>query len=80
MKKIFFSQTCTSSSNYKVEESYHFFPSRTSSTASSTTVKRSLMLPNHSTPFKKVRPSLDYGGWNKQRPSTLAQPQPPLQG
>uniref|UniRef100_I3KJB3 Ubiquitin carboxyl-terminal hydrolase n=1 Tax=Oreochromis niloticus TaxID=8128 RepID=I3KJB3_ORENI len=42
--------------------------------------KRSLMLPNHSTPFKKVRPSLDYGGWNKQRPSTLAQPQAPLQG
>uniref|UniRef100_A0A671U501 Ubiquitin carboxyl-terminal hydrolase n=1 Tax=Sparus aurata TaxID=8175 RepID=A0A671U501_SPAAU len=47
----------------------------------STSVKRSLMLPNHSTPFKKVRPSsVDYGGWNKQRPSTLAQPQPPLQG
>uniref|UniRef100_A0A3Q3VY28 Ubiquitin carboxyl-terminal hydrolase n=1 Tax=Mola mola TaxID=94237 RepID=A0A3Q3VY28_MOLML len=40
----------------------------------------SLMLPNHSTRFKKVRPSLDYGGWNKQRPSTVAQPQPPLQG
>uniref|UniRef100_A0A671U5Y0 Ubiquitin carboxyl-terminal hydrolase n=1 Tax=Sparus aurata TaxID=8175 RepID=A0A671U5Y0_SPAAU len=52
-----------------------------SSTAQSTSVKRSLMLPNHSTPFKKVRPSsVDYGGWNKQRPSTLAQPQPPLQG
>uniref|UniRef100_A0A8C2J945 Ubiquitin carboxyl-terminal hydrolase n=1 Tax=Cyprinus carpio TaxID=7962 RepID=A0A8C2J945_CYPCA len=27
-----------------------------------------------------VRPTLDYGGWNKPRPSTLAQPQPPLQG
>uniref|UniRef100_A0A8D3CLA9 Ubiquitin carboxyl-terminal hydrolase n=1 Tax=Scophthalmus maximus TaxID=52904 RepID=A0A8D3CLA9_SCOMX len=55
-------------------------PLRPSSTAQSTTAKRSLMLPNHSTPFKKVRPSVDYGGWNKQRPSTLAQPQPPLQG
>uniref|UniRef100_A0A669EL24 Ubiquitin carboxyl-terminal hydrolase n=1 Tax=Oreochromis niloticus TaxID=8128 RepID=A0A669EL24_ORENI len=51
-----------------------------SSTAQTPTAKRSLMLPNHSTPFKKVRPSLDYGGWNKQRPSTLAQPQAPLQG
>uniref|UniRef100_UPI0037E7051E ubiquitin carboxyl-terminal hydrolase 37 n=1 Tax=Semicossyphus pulcher TaxID=241346 RepID=UPI0037E7051E len=56
----------------------HSFLDRQSSTAQTT--KRSLMLPNHSTPFKKVRPSLDYGGWNKQRPSTLAQPQPPLQG
>uniref|UniRef100_A0A672T450 Ubiquitin carboxyl-terminal hydrolase n=1 Tax=Sinocyclocheilus grahami TaxID=75366 RepID=A0A672T450_SINGR len=37
-------------------------------------------LTNHSTPFKKVRPTLDYGGWNKPRPSALAQPQPPLQG
>uniref|UniRef100_A0A667ZZW6 Ubiquitin carboxyl-terminal hydrolase n=1 Tax=Myripristis murdjan TaxID=586833 RepID=A0A667ZZW6_9TELE len=51
-----------------------------SSTTQTPTAKRSLMLPNHSTPFKKVRPSLDYGGWNKQRPSTLAQSQPPLQG
>lgn len=58
----------------------HSFLDRPSSTAQTTTVKRSLMLPNHSTPFKKSRPSLDYGGWNKQRPSTLAQPQPPLQG
>ncbi|KAI3355903.1 hypothetical protein L3Q82_004451 [Scortum barcoo] len=57
----------------------HSFLDRPSSTAQTTTAKRSLM-PNHSTPFKKVRPSLDYGGWNKQRPSTLAQPQPPLQG
>lgn len=56
----------------------HSFLDRPSSTAQTT--KRSLMLPNHSTPFKKVRPSLDYGGWNKQRPSTLAQSQPPLQG
>ncbi|KAM9850937.1 ubiquitin carboxyl-terminal hydrolase 37 [Aulostomus maculatus] len=56
------------------------FLERPSSTSQTTTAKRSLMLPNHSTPFKKVRPSLDYGGWNKQRPSTLAQPQPPLQG
>ncbi|XP_028289455.1 ubiquitin carboxyl-terminal hydrolase 37 [Parambassis ranga] len=58
----------------------HSFLDRPSGTTQSTTVKRSLMLPNHSTPFKKVRPSLDYGGWNKQRPSTLAQTQPPLQG
>uniref|UniRef100_A0A8C8M8N8 Ubiquitin carboxyl-terminal hydrolase n=1 Tax=Oncorhynchus tshawytscha TaxID=74940 RepID=A0A8C8M8N8_ONCTS len=50
------------------------------STSQTTSAKRSLMLPNHSTPFKKVRPMLDYGGWNKPRPSTLAQPQPPLQG
>lgn len=58
----------------------HSFLDRPSSTAQTTTTKRSLMPPNHSTPFKKVRPSLDYGGWNKQRPSTLAQPQPQLQG
>uniref|UniRef100_A0A3P8S300 Ubiquitin carboxyl-terminal hydrolase n=1 Tax=Amphiprion percula TaxID=161767 RepID=A0A3P8S300_AMPPE len=58
----------------------HSFLDRPSSTVQTTAAKRSLMLPNHSTPFKKVRPSLDYGGWNKQRPSTLAQPQPPLQG
>uniref|UniRef100_A0A4W6FFB4 Ubiquitin carboxyl-terminal hydrolase n=1 Tax=Lates calcarifer TaxID=8187 RepID=A0A4W6FFB4_LATCA len=58
----------------------HSFLDRPSSTSQTTTAKRSLMLPNHSTPFKKVRPSLDYGGWNKQRPSTQAQPQPPLQG
>ncbi|XP_025999560.1 ubiquitin carboxyl-terminal hydrolase 37 isoform X1 [Astatotilapia calliptera] len=58
----------------------HSFLDRPSSTAQTPTAKRSLMLPNHSTPFKKVRPSLDYGGWNKQRPSTLAQPQAPLQG
>uniref|UniRef100_A0A8C7GEH1 Ubiquitin carboxyl-terminal hydrolase 37 n=1 Tax=Oncorhynchus kisutch TaxID=8019 RepID=A0A8C7GEH1_ONCKI len=43
------------------------------STSQTTSAKRSLMLPNHSTPFKKVRPMLDYGGWNKPRPSTLAQ-------
>uniref|UniRef100_A0A8C7Q0S8 Ubiquitin carboxyl-terminal hydrolase n=1 Tax=Oncorhynchus mykiss TaxID=8022 RepID=A0A8C7Q0S8_ONCMY len=53
---------------------------RPSSTSQTTSAKRSLVLPNHSTPFKKVRPMLDYGGWNKPRPSTLAQPQPPLQG
>ncbi|KAM8856582.1 ubiquitin carboxyl-terminal hydrolase 37 isoform 1-T2 [Spinachia spinachia] len=58
----------------------HSFLDRPSSTAQSSATKRSLALPNHSTPFKKVRTSLDYGGWNKQRPSTLAQPQPPLQG
>ncbi|XP_072301403.1 ubiquitin carboxyl-terminal hydrolase 37 [Eucyclogobius newberryi] len=58
----------------------HSFLDRPSSTPQSSSVKRSLLLPNHSTPFKKVRPSLDYGGWNKQRPTTLAQPQPPLQG
>uniref|UniRef100_A0A3Q0RDB8 Ubiquitin carboxyl-terminal hydrolase n=1 Tax=Amphilophus citrinellus TaxID=61819 RepID=A0A3Q0RDB8_AMPCI len=58
----------------------HSFLDRPSSTAQTPTAKRSLMLPNHSTPFKKIRPSLDYGGWNKQRPSTLPQSQPPLQG
>ncbi|KAM4558446.1 ubiquitin carboxyl-terminal hydrolase 37 isoform 2-T3 [Odontesthes bonariensis] len=58
----------------------HSFLDRAASTVQTTTAKRSLTLPNHSTPFKKVRPSLDYGGWNKQRSSTLAQPQPPLQG
>ncbi|XP_017285892.1 ubiquitin carboxyl-terminal hydrolase 37 isoform X2 [Kryptolebias marmoratus] len=58
----------------------HSFLDRPSSAAQTTSAKRSLVLPNHSTPFKKVRPSLDYGGWNKQRPSTLTQPQPPLQG
>ncbi|XP_054881582.1 ubiquitin carboxyl-terminal hydrolase 37-like isoform X1 [Poeciliopsis prolifica] len=57
----------------------HSFLDRASGAAQTSTTKRSLMLPNHSTPFKKVRPSLDYG-WNKQRPSSLAQPQPPLQG
>ncbi|XP_015232516.1 PREDICTED: ubiquitin carboxyl-terminal hydrolase 37 isoform X2 [Cyprinodon variegatus] len=56
------------------------FLDRASSAAQTTSSKRSLVLPNHSTPFKKVRPSLDYGGWNKQRPSSLAQQQPPLQG
>uniref|UniRef100_A0A672Y8P0 Ubiquitin carboxyl-terminal hydrolase 37 n=1 Tax=Sphaeramia orbicularis TaxID=375764 RepID=A0A672Y8P0_9TELE len=49
-------------------------------TTQTPTAKRSLVLPNHSTPFKRVRTSLDYGGWNKQRTSTLAQSQPPLQG
>ncbi|XP_076119818.1 ubiquitin carboxyl-terminal hydrolase 37 [Alosa pseudoharengus] len=58
----------------------HSFLDRPSSTSQSPSTKRSLMLPNHSTPFKKVRPSLDYGGWNKPRPSTLTQPQPSLQG
>ncbi|XP_035995609.1 ubiquitin carboxyl-terminal hydrolase 37-like isoform X2 [Fundulus heteroclitus] len=58
----------------------HSFLDRAPSAAQTTTAKRSLLLPNHSTPFKKVRPSVDYGGWNKQRPSSLAQPQPPLQG
>ncbi|CAM4607905.1 unnamed protein product [Leuciscus chuanchicus] len=58
----------------------HLFLDRPSSTGQCPSAKRSLMLPNHSTPFKKVRPTLDYGGWNKPRPSALAQPQPPLQG
>ncbi|CAL8341203.1 unnamed protein product [Boreogadus saida] len=58
----------------------HSFLERPSSTTQSPAAKRSLVLPNHSTPFKKVRSSVDYGGWNKQRPSTLAQPQAPLQG
>ncbi|XP_056435691.1 ubiquitin carboxyl-terminal hydrolase 37 isoform X2 [Gadus chalcogrammus] len=58
----------------------HSFLERPSSTTQSPAAKRSLVLPNHSTPFKKVRSSVDYGGWNKQRPSTLTQPQAPLQG
>ncbi|XP_063069567.1 ubiquitin carboxyl-terminal hydrolase 37 [Engraulis encrasicolus] len=58
----------------------HSFLDRPSSTSQSPSTKRSLMLPNHSTPFKKVRPSLDYSGWNRPRPSTLTQPQPSLQG
>ncbi|KAI7808968.1 putative ubiquitin carboxyl-terminal hydrolase 37, partial [Triplophysa rosa] len=58
----------------------HSFLDRSSGTGLCPSAKRSLMLPNHSTPFKKVRPTLDYGGWNKPRLSTLAQPQPPLQG
>ncbi|XP_055734958.1 ubiquitin carboxyl-terminal hydrolase 37-like [Salvelinus fontinalis] len=58
----------------------HSFLDRPSTTSRTPSAKRSLMLPNHSTPLKKVRPTLDYGGWNKPRPSTLAQPQPPLQG
>uniref|UniRef100_A0A6Q2XKT7 Ubiquitin carboxyl-terminal hydrolase n=1 Tax=Esox lucius TaxID=8010 RepID=A0A6Q2XKT7_ESOLU len=57
-----------------------FFLYSSSSASQTPSAKRSLTLPNHSTPFKKVRPTLDYGGWNKPRPSTLAQPQPPLQG
>uniref|UniRef100_A0A8C6TC74 Ubiquitin carboxyl-terminal hydrolase n=1 Tax=Neogobius melanostomus TaxID=47308 RepID=A0A8C6TC74_9GOBI len=59
---------------------YGSFLDRPSAAAQSSSAKRSLLLPNHSTPFKKVRPSLDYGGWNKQRPTAQAQPQPPLQG
>ncbi|XP_061923525.1 ubiquitin carboxyl-terminal hydrolase 37 isoform X1 [Entelurus aequoreus] len=58
----------------------HSFTDRPSSTSQTPTAKRTLLLPNHSTPFKKVRPSQDYGGWNKQRPSTTAQQQTPLQG
>ncbi|XP_041857328.1 ubiquitin carboxyl-terminal hydrolase 37 isoform X2 [Melanotaenia boesemani] len=58
----------------------HSFLDRPASTGQTSTAKRSLILPNHSTPFKKARPSLDYGGWNKQRPTTLSQSQPPLQG
>ncbi|XP_052004409.1 ubiquitin carboxyl-terminal hydrolase 37 [Xyrauchen texanus] len=58
----------------------HSFLDRPISTGQSPSAKRSLMLLNHSTPFKKARPTLDYGGWNKPRPSSLAQPQPPLQG
>ncbi|XP_056145057.1 ubiquitin carboxyl-terminal hydrolase 37 [Lampris incognitus] len=58
----------------------HSFLDRPSSTSQTPSAKRSLLLPNHSTPLKKVRPSVDYGGWNKHRPSTLTQPQPQLQG
>ncbi|XP_076858556.1 ubiquitin carboxyl-terminal hydrolase 37 isoform X2 [Brachyhypopomus gauderio] len=58
----------------------HTFLDRSTSTSQCPSAKRSLTLPHHSTPFKKVRTSLEYGGWNKPRPSTLTQPQPPLQG
>ncbi|KAB5577271.1 hypothetical protein PHYPO_G00207980 [Pangasianodon hypophthalmus] len=58
----------------------HSLLDRPASTNQSPAAKRSLVLPNHSTPFKKVRSSLDYGGWNKLRPSALTQPQAPLQG
>ncbi|XP_062861616.1 ubiquitin carboxyl-terminal hydrolase 37 isoform X2 [Trichomycterus rosablanca] len=56
----------------------HSLLERPSSTTQSPSAKRSLLLPNHSTPFKKARSSLEYGGWNKVKPSTLTQP--PLQG
>ncbi|KAM9801866.1 ubiquitin carboxyl-terminal hydrolase 37 [Syngnathus typhle] len=58
----------------------HSFSERATSTSASPAAKRSLLLPVHSTPSKKVRPSLDYGGWNKPRPSAAVQSQPPLQG
>lgn len=58
----------------------HSFLDRPSAATQSSSAKRILLLPNHSTPFKKARPTLDYGGWNKQRPTTQAQAQPPLQG
>ncbi|XP_077436232.1 ubiquitin carboxyl-terminal hydrolase 37 isoform X1 [Vanacampus margaritifer] len=58
----------------------HSFSDRPSSTSVTPAAKRSLLQPYHSTPSKKVRPSVDYGGWNKQRPSAPAQSQPPLQG
>uniref|UniRef100_A0A8C9T0G0 Ubiquitin carboxyl-terminal hydrolase n=1 Tax=Scleropages formosus TaxID=113540 RepID=A0A8C9T0G0_SCLFO len=53
---------------------------RPTSAGQSPSSKRSLLFPSHSTPFKKVRPSQDYSGWNKPRATILAQPQPPLQG
>ncbi|KAG9349426.1 hypothetical protein JZ751_027869 [Albula glossodonta] len=58
----------------------HSFLDRPTTTSQSPSSKRSLLFPSHSTPFKKVRSSLDYSGWNKSRPSTLTQAQPPLQG
>ncbi|XP_037095019.1 ubiquitin carboxyl-terminal hydrolase 37 [Syngnathus acus] len=58
----------------------HSFSERATSTSASPAAKRSLLLPVHSTPSKKVRPSVDYGGWNKLRPSAAVQSQPPLQG
>ncbi|MBN3308434.1 UBP37 hydrolase, partial [Amia calva] len=57
----------------------NYFPDRPSSTTQSPSSKRSLF-PSHSTPFKKVRPNLDYTGWNKPRLSSLTQPPPQLQG
>ncbi|XP_018590953.1 ubiquitin carboxyl-terminal hydrolase 37 isoform X1 [Scleropages formosus] len=58
----------------------HSFLDRPTSAGQSPSSKRSLLFPSHSTPFKKVRPSQDYSGWNKPRATILAQPQPPLQG
>ncbi|KAF3695137.1 Ubiquitin carboxyl-terminal hydrolase 37 [Channa argus] len=76
-------QTTTFYGSRSVTKDYsqsHSFLDRPSSTTQTSAAKRSLMLPNHSTPCKKVRTFLDYGGWNKQKPSSLAQTQPPLQG
>ncbi|XP_064182843.1 ubiquitin carboxyl-terminal hydrolase 37-like [Anguilla rostrata] len=56
------------------------FPERPTSASQSPSSRRSLMFPSHSTPFKRIRPSSDYSGWNRPRPSALAPLQPPLQG
>ncbi|KAJ8349665.1 hypothetical protein SKAU_G00247950 [Synaphobranchus kaupii] len=58
----------------------HSFLDRPTTTSQSPSSKRSLLFPGHSTPFKKVRSSLDYSGWNKSRPTSLTPTQPPLQG
>ncbi|XP_064167774.1 ubiquitin carboxyl-terminal hydrolase 37-like [Anguilla rostrata] len=58
----------------------HSFLDRPTTTSQSPSSKRSLLFPGHSTPFKKVRSSSDYSGWNKPRPSSLTPTQPPLQG
>ncbi|KAJ8255464.1 hypothetical protein COCON_G00193280 [Conger conger] len=58
----------------------HSFLDRPTTTSQSPSSKRSLLFPGHSAPFKKVRSSLDYSGWNRPRPSSLAPVQPPLQG
>ncbi|KAJ8351649.1 hypothetical protein SKAU_G00231250 [Synaphobranchus kaupii] len=56
------------------------FLDRPTSTSQSPSSRRSLMFQSHSTPFKRTRPSADYSGWNRPKPSTMAPLQPPLQG
>ncbi|KAJ8253087.1 hypothetical protein GJAV_G00208960 [Gymnothorax javanicus] len=58
----------------------HSFLDRPTTAGQSPSSKRGLLFPGHSTPFKKVRSSQEYGGWNKLRPALLAPVQPPLQG
>ncbi|XP_061091398.1 ubiquitin carboxyl-terminal hydrolase 37-like [Conger conger] len=56
------------------------FLDRPTSTIQSPSSRRSLSFPSHSTPFKRLRPSTDYSGWNRPRSSALAPLQAPLQG
>ncbi|XP_072556239.1 ubiquitin carboxyl-terminal hydrolase 37 [Paramormyrops kingsleyae] len=58
----------------------HSYLDRSASASQSPSSKRSLLFPSHSTPFKKVRPTVDYTGWNKPKPPFLTPTQAPLQG